>query len=124
MEPSANYYFKIASEKLMEANEELFKNGDGFNKKSVCKNTHIALENYLKGFLVYHQVAPKDESLELMFEQCVLIDEHFRKIEFRNVICRNDSSLFLKCEEINHITNCFDTVDNIDTYFRRINILT
>jgi hypothetical protein len=123
MEPSANHYFNIASQKLSEANEELFQNGDGFNKSFVCKNTHIALKNFLKGFLVYHNITPIEESLEQMFEQCVLIDVYFSKIDFKNVICRKDDTLFLKCEDPRHITDCFETADNIDTYFRRIKIL-
>ena len=41
----------------------------------------------------------------------------------KDVICKQNDALFLKCDEIEAITACFEAADNIDTYFRRINIL-
>lgn len=124
MEQSANHYFKIATKKLQEANEELFRNGSiSIDKKSVCLNAHLAIENYLKGFLVFHKKNPIYDSIALLYEQCVAIDIHLQKIDIKDVICRHSDSLFLKCEEVEDITACFEAADNIDTYFRRINIL-
>ncbi|MDP2088021.1 MAG: HEPN domain-containing protein [Flavobacteriaceae bacterium] len=124
MEQSADHYFKIAAKKLQEANEELFRNGnDSVDKKLVCQNAHMAIENYLKGFLAFHETSPTNNSIAQLFEQCVAIDIHLQKIEMKNVICKHNDALFLKCEEIEAITACFEAADNIDTYFRRINIL-
>lgn len=124
MKQSANHYFNIATKKLQEANEELFRNGNSVNKKLVCQNAHVAIENYLKGFLAFHETEPIESSTLLnLFEQCVEIDIHLQKIEIKNIICKNNDALFLKCEEIETITACFEAADNIDTYFRRINIL-
>ncbi|HEX5743211.1 MAG TPA: hypothetical protein VFY09_04860 [Flavobacteriaceae bacterium] len=124
MEQSANHYFKIATKKLQLANEELFRNGNSVDKKLVCLNTHTAIENYFKGFLVFHEIEPIDSSLSNLYEQCVAIDIHLQKIEIKDVICRHSNySLFSKCEELEAITACFEAADNIDTYFRRINIL-
>lgn len=124
MEQSADYYFKIATKKLQQANEELFKNGNTLNKKNVCQNAHAAIENYLKGFLVFHQTKlVENNSIAQLFEQCLLIDIHLQKIDMKEVICRHSDSLFMKCEELETITACFEAADNIDTYFRRINIL-
>ena len=107
-----------------EANEELFRNGNSVDKKQVCINAHTAIENYFKGFLVYHEIEPINNSLSSLFEQCVAIDIHLQKIEIKDVICSNSNySLFTKCEELAAITACFEAADNIDTYFRRINIL-
>jgi HEPN domain-containing protein len=124
MEQSANHYFKIATKKLQLANEELFRNGNSVDKKQVCLNAHTAIENYFKGFLAFHEIEPIDSSLSNLYEQCVAIDIHLQKIEIKDVICRHSNySLFSKCEELDAITACFEAADNIDTYFRRINIL-
>ena len=124
MEQSTDQYFKIATKKLQEANEELFRNGNNsVNKKLVCQNAHLAIENYLKGFLAFHQTTATTNSIAQLYEQCVAIDIHLQKIEMKDVICKQNDALFLKCDEIEAITACFEAADNIDTYFRRINIL-
>ncbi|MDO9262273.1 MAG: hypothetical protein Q7U08_10055, partial [Flavobacteriaceae bacterium] len=74
-------------------------------------------------FLAFHKINPINNSLSQLFEQCVAIDVHLQKIEMKDVICKHNDALFLKCEEIDAITACFEAADNIDTYLRRINIL-
>lgn len=125
MKNTADHYFKIAAKKLQEANEELYRNGDTVNKTFVCKNTHAAIENYLLGFLTFHNSTDfnKEDSIDQLYEKCILIDIHMQKIDIKNVICRQVDSLFLKCDDQETITACFETADNIDTYFRRIKIL-
>ncbi|MBS3992562.1 MAG: hypothetical protein KGZ87_02480 [Bacteroidetes bacterium] len=125
MKKTADYYFKIAAKKLQEANEELFKNGNSVDKILVCKNTHTAIENYLLGFLTFHNSTDfkNEDSIDQLYDKCVLIDIHLQKIDIKNVICRKVDSLFLKCDDQDTITACFETADNIDTYFRRIKIL-
>lgn len=125
MKETADHYFKIATKKLQEANEELYRNGNTVNKMFVCKNTHAAIENYLLGFLTFHNSTDfnKEDSINQLYEKCVLIDIHLQKIDIKNVFCRQVDSLFLKCDDQDTITACFETADNIDTYFRRIKIL-
>lgn len=125
MEKTADHYFKIAAKKLQEANEELFRNGNSVNKIFVCKNTHAAIENYLLGFLIFHKATDinKEDSIDQLYEKCVSINVHLQKIDIKNVICRKVDTLFLKCDDQESITACFETADNIDTYFRRIKIL-
>ena len=50
MEDKAKSLYETAIQKLKEANDELCRPAEDVVAFMVCQNSHIAIDNYLKGF--------------------------------------------------------------------------
>lgn len=117
-------FFNEANKKLKTAKEELFKPAEDMVSYSVCKNSQFAVENFLKGFLSMHNVELQpNETIGSLYEKCLAIDNNFKTIEVGAISCKNHAIDSRYCSELNTVSACFDTADNIDTYLRKIKIL-
>ena len=54
MKKKADKSFKLAIDKLNEANDELLRPNEDVVSYMVCKNSQYAIENYLRGYLPVH----------------------------------------------------------------------
>ncbi|MDV7187306.1 HEPN domain-containing protein [Lutibacter sp. TH_r2] len=121
METRAQAFFKKANEKLVEAKEELFKPSEDLVSYSVCKNAQISIENYLKGFLIKNNVnVTIEDTIESLYNKCIEVDKDFKKIDMKAVSCRGHKMDSRYCTDVETISACFDTADNIDTYLKKI----
>ncbi|MFK5958666.1 MAG: hypothetical protein QM495_07315 [Lutibacter sp.] len=117
-------FLNEAEKKLKLAKEELFKPAEDFVSYSVCKNSQFAIENFLKGYLTKNEVKiDSNETIASLYNKCVIIDANFKSIDMGAIGCKGESIDSRYCSEINSVSACFDTADNIDTYLRKKNLL-
>lgn len=124
MKSRSEAFFNEASKKLKSAKEELFKPAEDIVSYSVCKNAQFAIENFLKGYLTKSNIELQpDETIASLYDKCVKIDKNFTSIDLNAIGCKNHGIDSRYCSEINTVSACFDTADNIDTYLRKNRIL-
>ena len=56
-------------------------------------------------------------------KKCIAIDNDFKLIDMGAIGCKNEAIDSRYCSEINSVSACFDTADNIDTYLKRKKII-
>jgi len=124
MKARSDAFLKEAEKKLKRAKDELFKPAEDIVSYSVCKNSQFAIENYLKGYLTKKEVnLQPNETIASLYDKCIAIDENFKMIDLNAIGCKNHAIDSRYCSEINSVSACFDTADNIDTYLRRNKIV-
>ena len=125
METKATKFFAKATQKLNEANKELFKPEEDIVTYLVCKNSQYAVENYLKGYLLNNGVEPNEnDTIDSLYEQCKKVNKGFKKVDLSDFNCKSSRNLETKfCEKVSKVNKCFDAADNLDTYLRREKII-
>ncbi|WP_148232085.1 HEPN domain-containing protein [Maribacter sp. HTCC2170] len=124
MDVRAKNLYAEAIQKLKEANDELCRPEEDVVSSLVCRNSHDAIEKYLKGFLIENGTeANNDESVDSMYEKCKKINPHFEEVHLSGFECNahKDESRF--CNESSEFSRCFDIADSLDTFLRREKII-
>jgi HEPN domain-containing protein len=125
MKKKANDSFKLAQEKLKEANEELLRPEEDVVSYLVCKNSQYAIENYLRGYLYKNGIEPSTyKTIEGLFEQFKIINKKFEKVDLSEFQCKIYNTDTRYCNEITKVSNCFDIADSLDTFLRKEKIIT
>ena len=124
MEKSKEVYFNTAKEKLSIANQELFKPNKDVVGYSVCKNSQVAIEGYLKGYLEHRGFETHDEEhLEGLLKRCSALDPKFNKIDLSAIDCRAAKTDTRYCADVEKVSACFDVADHLDTLLRQLKII-
>ena len=124
MKSRSSAFFNEATKNLQLAKNELFKPSEDIVTYSICKNAQFAIENYLKGFLIKNEVElAQNETIATLYNKCIAIDKNFKNIDINTIGCKDHAIDSRYCSEINSVSACFDTADNIDTYLRKISLL-
>ena len=85
---TAQTFYNQASQKLKEANEEYNRPEEDIVSFGVCKNAQYAIENFLKGYLVEHNIDPEPfNSINNLYLQCISINSRFEKIDLTEFGC-------------------------------------
>ncbi|MEN8124456.1 MAG: HEPN domain-containing protein [Bacteroidota bacterium] len=117
-------HFDKAREQLKIANEELFKPEEDVVTYLVCKNSQYAIENYLKGYLTQRGFETHDnETLEGLMKRCITIDAKFKNIDFQAINCRAHIIDSTYCDDVDKVSSCFKTADNLDTFLRKLKVI-
>lgn len=117
-------FLKEASKNLELAKKELFKPSEDIVTYSVCKNSQFAIENFLKGYLTKNNIEIElNDTIETLYNKCLSFDENFKNIEMSAIGCGDNTIDSRYCSEINSVSACYDTADNIDTYLRKKEVL-
>jgi HEPN domain-containing protein len=125
MKKKASKLFKVAAEKLNEANEELFRPKEDVVSYLVCKNSQYAIENYLRGYLYKEGVdASEYNTIESLYQQCKLINKKFENVDLSDFQCKIYDTDTRYCNEVSKVSNCFDIADSLDTFLRKEKIIT
>jgi len=120
MSSRSDAFFNEANKKLQLAKEELLKPAKDIVSFSVCKNSQFAIENFLKGVLIKHDVEIHvNDTMGMLYDKCLAIDKDFKGIEMSAIGCKDSAIDSRYCSEINSVSACFDTADDIDTYLRK-----
>ena len=120
MSDRSDAFFREATKNLQIAKEELFKPAEDIVSFSVCKNSQFAIENFLKGFLCKNgKELEQNETINTLYQKCALIDPNFKEIDFKAIGCKEHAIDSRYCTEINSVSACLDTADEIDTFLRK-----
>ena len=124
MSDRSKAFFKEANKKLETAKTELFKPAEDLVGYSVCKNSQLAIENYLKGYLVKNDIKIEvEDTIGTLYSKCVAFDKNFKQIDMSAIKCKNEAIDSKYCTDVNTLSACFDTADNIDTYLLKHKII-
>jgi HEPN domain-containing protein len=124
MSTRSEAFLNKAITKLDLAKEELLKPAEDIVSFSVCKNSQFAIENFLKGFLIKNNVElDLTETISTLYQKCLNTDKNFKDIDINAIGCKGHAIDSRYCTEIDSVSACFETADNIDTYFRKNKIL-
>lgn len=124
MEKSKEKHFNKAKEKLEFANQELFKPNEDVVSYSVCKNSQVAIEGFLKGYLNHRGfVTHDDEHLEGLLNRCRALDSKFNRIDMSVIDCRATKIDSRYCSDVNKVSACFDVADNLDTLLKQMKVI-
>jgi len=124
MKKKADKSFKLAIEKLNEANEELLRPNEDVVSYMVCKNSQYAIENYLRGYLYKNGIEPSTyKTIEGLYEQCKIINKKFENVDLSEFRCKAYDTDTRYCTEVKKVANCFDIADSLDTFLRREKII-
>lgn len=124
MKDQANKYFEDAVHKLKMASFELNRPKEDVVTYSVCKNSQLAIENYLKGFLLQNGIdANQFTTIETLFEQCVRVNKNFEKVNLSEFRCQSHKIDLTYCNEVAKVSNCHNAADQLDTFLREEKII-
>jgi len=124
MEKSKETHFNTAKEKLDIANQELFKPNEDVVSYSVCKNSQVAIEGYLKGYLNHRGFVTHDEEhLEGLLNRCKALDPKFNRIDMSVIDCKAAKIDSRYCADVDKVSACFDVADNLDTLLRQMKVI-
>ena len=124
MDKKAKEYFSKGSQKLHEADQELYKPEEDVVSLVICRSTIGSIQNYLKGFLTLRGFdIEEDETLADLMERCRMLDPKFRSINIEEIDCRNVQDPDLHCEEIEKFGACYEVADKLDTLLRKKGII-
>jgi len=124
METKAKKLFEEATSKLNEANKELFRPKEDIVSYLVCKNAQVAIENYLKGFLLKNGVNPEShKTVDSLYKECIKINKGFEKVDLTEIECKSYNMDSAYCSSVSKVSTCFDIADSLDTFLRREKII-
>jgi HEPN domain-containing protein len=124
MKTRSDAFLNEASKKLKAAKEELFKPAEDIVCFSVCKNSQMAVENYLKGYLIKNNIEISyTDTIDSLVAKCIEFDSNFKQIDLDDMGCKGHLIDSRYCSEISTVNKCFDVADNIDTYLKRKKIV-
>lgn len=117
MDQKAKDHFEKAGKMLRDANKELFKPEEDVVSFMVCKNSLSAIENFLKGYLSKRGFDTKSrDSLDQLLERCRLLDKKFYQIDLKVIDCSANPDHNRYCEDINKVSSCFQTADQLENF--------
>ncbi|HEY9186042.1 MAG TPA: hypothetical protein VIM94_12025 [Salegentibacter sp.] len=119
-----NNFFDEAQEKLSQANDEFFRPEEDLVTYSVCKNAQFSIENFLKGYLLKHQVEVGDcKTLECLYEKCLDINENFAQLDLSALECGSHSLNTRDCNDVPKVSNCLATANKLEALLKEEQII-
>ncbi len=124
MKDKAKKLYETAIQKLKEANDELCRPAEDVVSFMVCQNSHIAIDNYLKGFLIENGIEPEvSASVDTLFEQCKAVNKNFEKVNLSGFECEAHELDSRFCNGVTNVSRCYDIADSLDTFLREEKII-
>ncbi len=124
MDEKSKNHFNTAKENLNNANNELFKPEEDVVSYLVCKNSQVAIENYLKGYLSLRCFETnKEETLQSLLNRCKSLDSKFNQVDIETIDCKAHKMDSRYCQDVSKVSSCFDAADNLDTFLRKLKII-
>ena len=116
--------FDEAAFKLNQANQELYRPEEDVVTYLVCQNAHIAIENYLKGFLMLNDIDTTNlNTVDALYEQCKSVNNKFEEVNLAGFNCTSQEAESRFCNASSKVSRCFEIADSLDTFLRREKVI-
>ena len=113
-----------AVQKLKEANDELCRPEEDVVAFMVCKNSQLAISNFLRGYLLENDMAvDTDATIDEMYGKCKEFNANFEKINLAGFDCVANDLESRYCSGTEKVSRCFDIADSLDAFLRSENII-
>ncbi|MBT8280851.1 MAG: HEPN domain-containing protein [Muriicola sp.] len=124
MENLANPYFEIAISKMKEANQELYRPEEDVVSFVVCKNAQVAVQNFLRGYLLRSGIeTKKEDTIDSLYNQCRELNKRFEDVNLSGFNCQYENKDSRYCSGVEKVSRCFDIADSLDSFFRAEKII-
>lgn len=124
MEENVRELFDTAIRKLKDANDELCRPEEDVVAFMVCKNSQIAIHNFLKGYLLQNGIeTSSDATINDLYTKCKSVNDNFGKINLEGFDCIADSLESRYCSGTEKVSRCFDIADSLDAFLREEKII-
>ena len=118
METAAKSYFEEGKSKLKQASDELYRPEEDVVSYLVCQNSHTAIENYLKGFLIQNNIDPPDyPDVDSMYSKCKELNRNFEQINLSGHACESHTDGSVYCNS--KVSRCYELANNLDSFMRK-----
>ncbi|UOB17566.1 HEPN domain-containing protein [Abyssalbus ytuae] len=124
MENEAKQLFKQAVDTLNRASEELYRPEEDIVTYLVCKNAQVAIESFLKGYLVENGVdISKHTTVNSLYNKCLDINKNFKEIDLSEFNCKSQSLESRYCDDVSKVDSCFKIASNLDSFLRKEKVI-
>ncbi|NNF81685.1 MAG: HEPN domain-containing protein [Flavobacteriaceae bacterium] len=122
MNMTAKTFYEEAGKKLSQASEELYRPEEDVVTYLVCQSSHLAIENYLKGFLIQNEVNPESfSSVDEMFSECKKINSKFAEVNLEGHSFEPHTDESRYCDS--RVSRCYELANSLDTFLREERII-
>ena len=116
--------YETAVQKLKEANDELCRPEEDVVAYMVCRNSQLAIHNFLRAYLLQNEIDVDDEAtVDDLYNKCKSINVNFGKIDLAGFDCQADNLESRYCSGTEKVSRCFDIADSLDAFLRSENII-
>ncbi|MDR9456586.1 MAG: hypothetical protein RI572_04160 [Salegentibacter sp.] len=119
-----NNFFDEALEKLSQANDEFFRPEEDLVTYSVCKNAQFSIENFLKGYLLKHQVEVDDcKTLDCLYEKCLNINKNFAQLDLSALQCGSHTLNTRDCSDVPKVSKCLNAANKLEALLKQEQVI-
>ncbi len=119
---TAKEYFDEASSKLSQASAELYRPEEDVVTYLVCQNSHVAIENYLKGFLIKNDINPDSyQTVDNLYAECKKVNSKFEEVNLEGHSCNPHADDDRYCDS--NVSRCYELAINLDGFLRQEKII-
>ncbi|WP_370477747.1 hypothetical protein [Tamlana flava] len=124
METDPSKFFLSAEKRLNQARKELYRPEEDIVSYLVCKNAQHAIENYLRGYLLKHDVETDEaETIESLYEQCKRVNKKFAKVKLTGFNCKAENTDDKFCNDVSKVSNCHMIADSLHHFLREEKVI-
>ncbi len=119
-----NKFFDEALDKLNQANDEFFRPEEDLVTYSVCKNAQFSIENFLKGYLLQHNVeVGKCKTLDCMYKKCLDINKNFAQLDLSALQCKSHILDTRDCSDVPKVSKCLNAANQLEALLKQEQII-
>ncbi len=120
METKAKGLFEEAFKKLDAAHEECCRPEEDVVSYLVCKHSQVAIENFLKGYLLKNEIDPENYgNINRLYEKCLEMNAGFSEIDLSNFTCKSYRPDSRSCNSISKVSGCFEIAGNLNSFLQK-----
>lgn len=120
MEKQVQELFDEAVKKLHEANEELCRPEEDVVSHLVCKNSQLAMENFLKAYLLKLEVnLEKYENINSLYYKCIAVNPKFATVGLDDFTCKHDQFQSRACSDPDKVSRCFQMAEKMNALLKQ-----
>ncbi len=124
MEEQVQKLYDVAVQKLKDANDELCRPEEDVVAFMVCKNSQVAIHNFLRGYLLQKGIETDTEaSVDELYARCKTINANFEKIDLEGFDCQASNLESRYCSGNEKVSRCFAIADSLDAFLREEKII-
>ncbi|WP_372916631.1 hypothetical protein [Salegentibacter sp.] len=124
MKANANKFFDEALLKLGQANDEFYRPEEDLVAYSICRNAQFSIENFLKGYLLKHDVDSGDcNSLDCLYEKCLDINKNFSQLDLNALQCKSHTMNTRDCSDVPKVSNCLAAANKLEALLKQEQVI-
>ena len=111
---NSNVLYREADHMLEQGSHEMERAEEDVVTPMICFNVRQSLVNYLRGFLLEHNITPSwPLTLDHLHKQCIMIRPAFQQVDLQSFYCRHEESDECFCLEVHKVEECMKAAKEV-----------